>query len=107
METKFAETFSRVASSQFRSVDDVSVAASLHHHYGYATGAAMPGMIAYQYVNLAANNLEDRLEALLDGSYDTWCLNDVDVPPSSRQDVDNLVATWLRSAFPFKSRYER
>ncbi len=64
-------------------------------------------MIAYQYVNLAANNLEDRLDALLDGSYDTWCLNDVDVPLNRRQAVDNLVASWLRSAFPFKSRFER
>ena len=107
MEQRFGARFARVAAQRFRSHADVSIASSLHHHYGHATGSATPGVIRYQYVNLAADRLGERLGKLIDGRYDTFCLNDIDVGPDQAESVARALTTFLRTAFPYVSPFER
>ena len=53
LEKEFEEEFRRTASAQFRSSDDISIASSLGHYYGYITGRAMPGSLRYFYADIA------------------------------------------------------
>ena len=106
MEERFADVFARLGRSQFRSSADISVAASLHHHYAYATGRAAPGSISYQYINLDADNLPDRLDDLLSGRWDTWCINDAELTDPQLVLAERRIATWLARAFPFPSPFE-
>jgi hypothetical protein len=106
IEERFPEVLRRQGSSRFRCATDVSVASSLHHHYGEAVGAARAGAIAYDYVNLAAPDLAARLDRLRTSPVDTFCLNDVE-PARDPRAVDAAVCDFLASCFPFPSPYER
>ncbi len=87
LEKEFEEEFRRTASAQFRSSDDISVASSLGHYYGYITGRAVPGSLRYFYADIAREDTPDRLTTLLrDRDYDVFCLNDHD---SSRIDPEH------------------
>ncbi len=106
MERRFPGQFAGVAASKFRSHSDISIAASLHHNYAHATGRAMPGRLRYQYVNLAADRLPERLGKLMGGRFDTLCLNDIDVDPEHAATVSATLLDFLRSAFPYVCPFE-
>lgn len=66
----------RTRSALFRSTEDLSVAASLHHWYAYALGCAVPSSVNYLYVDLSAPRAAQALDALESlRRYDTFCLN--------------------------------
>lgn len=76
IEEENPKTVARTRSALFRSTEDISIAASLHHWYAYAQGRAVPSTVNYLYVDLAAPAAPQALDALESlRRYDTFCLN--------------------------------
>ena len=76
IEQENPEAVARTRSALFRSSADLSIAASLHHWYAYAQGRAVPSAVNYLYVDLAAPQAGQALDALESlRRYDTFCLN--------------------------------
>ncbi|MFE1166036.1 stealth family protein [Nocardiopsis sp. NPDC058789] len=108
LEERYREEMERTAHSRFRSLDDVAVAATLHHHYALFTGRAVPGEYRMRYVNIGLPDAAERLEALRSAEeVDFFCLNDVDTPDEAQEAVARMVHEFLESRFPFPSRYEK
>lgn len=108
MEREFAEDFKRTASSQFRHRDDISVAASMQHYYGYATGTSMPAKIRYFYADIACADTEFRLKVLLKKrNHDVFCLNDHDSAEISVEEQTRIMQDFLRNYYPVPSSFER
>jgi hypothetical protein len=109
LEQEFPEEIARTAASRFRHPDDVSVPASLVHHYGYLRGAAVPGDLRYDYLHLASlDRAEERFAALLaERDRDALCINDSDVDPVQEARADALVADFLERYLPVPSSFER
>jgi hypothetical protein len=107
MEEVFPDELKRTSASQFRSHDDLSLAASLYHWYAYLTGRAVPGEISYDYFNLAARDLAPRLRTLLARRHrDVFCLNDTDVEARDLDQQHETVSRFLREYFPDPSPFE-
>ncbi|MBR8741224.1 stealth family protein [Nocardiopsis sp. MG754419] len=108
LEERYQQDLDRTAHSRFRSLSDVGVAATLHHHYALFTGRAVPGEYRMRYVNIGIPEAAERLEALESTEeVDFLCLNDVDTPPEAQEAVSRMVSGFLESRFPFPSRYEK
>lgn len=104
IEDRYPEAMARVGRNQFRSTSDISLASWLQHRHGEMIGNAVSSNLRYAYLSLAEQNLPDRLDALLAGNYDAWCINDVGV--EHHADVDRLLFEFLERAFPFPSPWE-
>ncbi len=108
IDSLFSEEIERTARSRFRHPSDLAVASSLHHHVGYVTKRSIPARIEARYVDLGQSNLEARLDRLLASrDFDTFCLNDSDLEFNDQVRKARLVADFLESYFPVKSRFER
>jgi hypothetical protein len=107
IDERFADVITPLGSSRYRSASDVSVAASLHHHYGEAIGAASVGNIVYDYINLARSDLGPLLDRFNPSRFDTFCLNDVEVADVASSAVGEAVRRFLDVTFPFPSPFER
>lgn len=106
IERQYPEAMARVGRNQFRSITDIPTASWLQHYHGEIIGNSQEGPIRYNYINLAADNLPDRLDKLLTGNFDVWCLNDVDVVEDAAE-VERVVSEFLERAFPWPSPWER
>ena len=107
LEDRFAEDVARTSQSRFRSVTDIAMGASLHHHYAYLTGRAVPGKYKLRYVDIGLPDATERLAELANGRrYDFFCLNDVDTPEAEQEQVAEQLRSFLEHYFPFPSRYE-
>jgi hypothetical protein len=105
---RFAEDVDRTSRSRFRSVTDIAMGASLHHHYAYLTGRAVPGTYKLRYVDVAQPDAAEALaELAATRRYDFFCLNDVNTPVEQQERVAGTLGAFLESYFPFPSRYER
>ncbi|MBE3074646.1 MAG: stealth family protein [Actinobacteria bacterium] len=108
MEERFPEVFEQTASHQFRSQQDYSVAASLHHGYAYAIGKAVPGGMRYFYADIAATQTPARLRHLLrNRDFDVFCLNDHDSSAMDPQEQAHQMERFLSSYFPLASSFEK
>ncbi|MFE9822813.1 stealth family protein [Streptomyces sp. NPDC005791] len=107
IELVYGEEHHRTQHSRFRSPEDVPIASSLHHYYGFHTGRTTAGNIRYQYIDLAADQARRRLDSLLaHRNFDTFCLNDtVEHPDPEAQ--ERMVRNFLDAYFPVPSRFER
>lgn len=107
IELVYSEEHHRTQHSRFRSPDDVPIASSLHHYYGFHTGRTTSGNLRYQYIDLAADQARRRLNSLLaHRNFDTFCLNDtVEHPDPEAQ--EHMVRNFLDAYFPVPSRFER
>lgn len=106
IELVYGEEHRRTQHSRFRSPQDVPIASSLHHYYGFHTSRATVGNLRYVYVDLAADQAQRRLNSLLARrDFDTFCLNDTVVHPDPEAQ-DRMVRSFLESYFPVPSRYE-
>lgn len=107
LEAENSETYERLARSQFRHPDDLSVAASLHPYVAYLLGRAVPGEISYMYQDLARPDAERNLAALLrTRRFKVFCINDT---MSAEEDVvrqSRFVPDFFERYFPFPSPYE-
>lgn len=107
MESEEPELFARVASSPFRSPEDVSIPSSLHHFDAFARGRSVEGQIGYQFVDLSEDDLELRLLRVARRSdLDVFCLNETTLREESEESVDKLVARFLNDRFPVPSTFE-
>ncbi|WP_055590108.1 stealth family protein [Streptacidiphilus griseoplanus] len=108
IEEEFAERHRITMGNRFRSLDDLSIASSLHHYYAFHTGRAVPGNIRYTYVDLALPDTPDRLGRLLAGrDRHAFCLNDT---ISTELDLEGqlaLLGPFLEQYFPLPSRFEK
>jgi hypothetical protein len=108
LENNFPELFEQTASHQFRSEQDYSVAASLHHSYAYAISKAVPGVLRYFYADIAAAETPARLRHLLrTRDYDVFCLNDHDSSTMDAQEQTHQMQRFLSSYFPLPSCFEK
>ncbi|WP_199563584.1 stealth family protein [Streptomyces sp. AC1-42T] len=106
IELVYSAEHHRTQHSRFRSPEDVPIASSLHHYYGFHTGRTTTGNLRYQYIDLAADQARRRLDNLLaHRNFDTFCLNDtVEHPDPEAQ--ERMVRSFLDRYFPVPSRYE-
>jgi hypothetical protein len=97
----------RTRDSQFRHPDDLSIASSLHHYWSYMRGTSVPGSLRYLYTDLADPATVRRLFRLLRRrDFDTFCLNDTDSDPATREETAVLISTFLEHYFPVRSPFE-
>ncbi|WP_238148983.1 stealth family protein [Serinicoccus sediminis] len=108
LEERYAEVVDRTTRTRFRSTADVAMAGTMHHHYALFTGRAVSAQIRMRYVNISSADAVRRLEQLgASTSVDSFCLNDVDTPEGSREEVQAMVGRFLEERFPFPSPWER
>lgn len=107
IEDKFGEEHRRTAANRFRHRTDISVPSSLHHYYAFHTGRALPGALAYSYLDLAAPDTPGRLRSLLARrDRQVFCLNDTTVDRSDGQPQRSLLLPFLEAYFPVPSPHE-
>lgn len=107
LEQRFAADLARTAGSPFRSPDDVSVAASLSHYVGFATGRAVPGTLSYRYCDVAERRAPLKLQRLLrHRDADVFCLNEVDTSADAHERAHALARQFLEAYFPLPSSFE-
>ncbi|MEU0810001.1 stealth family protein [Streptomyces sp. NPDC005970] len=108
IETGFATRHRATAGNTFRSMDDLSIASSLHHYYAFHTARAVPGSLRYAYLDLSHPDTATRLARLLARrDRQVFCLNDT---ISGEQDIDAqqaLLGPFLDAYFPVPSPYEK
>jgi hypothetical protein len=108
LEDKFPDLFEQTASHQFRTEHDHSLAASLHHSYGYAISKAIPGGLRYFYADIAAAKTPARLRHLLrNRDVDVFCLNDHDSSAKDPKEQAHQMQRFLSSYFPLSSSFEK
>lgn len=105
---RFAEDVDRTSRSRFRSVTDIAMGASLHHHHAYLTGRAVPGTYKLRYIDVAKPDAAESLAELARSRrYDFFCLNDVNTPADQQEIVAARLGSFLETYFTFPSRFER
>jgi hypothetical protein len=108
LEKKYPDEFAACASSRFRSRQDLRPIAFFGHHYGFATGQAMPAEISNRYLALWKPQIAAQLAGVLrTRKYKTFCINDVGVGADREREVDQLVQSFLERYFPVPSSFER
>jgi len=108
LERKYPAEFARCAANRFRSREDLRPIAFFGHHYGFATGRALPAQISNRYLALWKPQIGAQLAGVLrTRRYKTFCINDVGVTPDREAEVDRQVSSFLEAYFPVPSRFER
>lgn len=107
LEEQFPDAIARTRRSPFRGAGDVAMATSLHHYYAFFSGRAVPSRLTYRGVTLGGPDLKERLRALTERRFQTFCLNDslVDAPEPERK--SRILSRFLERYFPEPSSFER
>ncbi|WP_037854434.1 stealth conserved region 3 domain-containing protein [Streptomyces sp. NRRL S-340] len=107
IEADFPESVARTAANPMRGWQDISMVSSLHHHYGFLTGSAVPSSIRCAYIDVGTYSRHPELTRLLAiRGHDAFCLGesqDAEVPD---QEQARIISSFLRAYFPVKSPYE-
>ncbi|WP_196218192.1 stealth family protein [Streptomyces blattellae] len=107
IEARFPAQHHATAGHRFRSLDDLSIASSLHHYYAFHTARAVPARLRYAYLDVSHPALAARLATLLARrDRQVFCLNDT---VSGEQELDTqqaLLAAFLEAYFPVSGPYE-
>ena len=105
---KFSAELERTSRTKFRSVTDISLPSSLHHHYGYLTGTSVPSALRCSYVNVGDYEEHLKLTRLLTGrAFDVFCLADSLVAEVPEVEQGRVMRAFLRAYFPVASPFER
>ena len=108
LEREFPDEVAVTASAQFRSREDLSIAAALAHYYGYVTGRAVPSRLDYLYLDIADPATEERLDQLLQKrDADVFCLNDNDSTDVDIAIQRAMIESFLQSYYPLPSQFEK
>lgn len=104
-EDQFPAEVAAVAAAQFRSRTDYSIPSDLAHYYGFARSEAIPGSVAFSYIDVGSPLLIEKLESLLvERNAQTFCLNDVGA--YTEPVPEELVNRFLAAYFPVPSPFE-
>lgn len=107
LEERFPAEFARTAASQFRSPDDISVAAFLAHYYGFVRGQAVPDTLEYRYCDISVPKARITLQRLLRGrDADVFCINELDSSTVDARAQQRILDTFLDAYFPVPSQFE-
>ncbi|GHA69093.1 stealth family protein [Streptomyces termitum] len=109
IETEFDAAYRRTEANRFRSVDDISIASSLHHYYAFHTGRAVPSTdLPYAYLDLTHPWTETRLGRLLaQRDRAVFCVNDTTSAEGDADGQKDLITPFLEAYFPVPSPYEK
>lgn len=106
--TEFADAVARTRAARFRSVTDVSTAASLAQHYALATGAGVPGEIRTEYATVESHRLAWHLRRIAWGrDVDSFCINATSDRGEADRHADERIARFLADYFPVPAPWER
>lgn len=107
IEQRWPEIVQATRDSQFRRIDDVTLAGALHMNYAYATGRAVTHGIRYRYLNVGAAGSAKKLRGLQKDRdvLQTFCLNEAtqELPADV---IDQRVRSFLARRFPDISSFE-
>ncbi|MEU5954182.1 stealth conserved region 3 domain-containing protein [Streptomyces sp. NPDC047525] len=105
---RFPEELEATARSRFRSNSDLALVSSLHHHYAYLTGRAVPAGIAYDFVDIGRREDHARLGQLLQGRNKTaFCIGESPDSDLADEEMALAIRSFLAAYFPVRSPYER
>ncbi|MFC7621910.1 Stealth CR1 domain-containing protein [Microlunatus sp. GCM10028923] len=108
LEAEFPDVFAATRRSPFRTTADVAAAGSFYLGYAYATGAAVPGPIGYEYVDPSTADGAAALERLLRSrTADAICLNDGHTAGADPARTDLVIKNFLRRYLPVPGRFEK
>jgi hypothetical protein len=108
LEELFPEETALTARTRFRSLTDIAMASTLHHHHAYLTGRAVPGTYLLRYIDIGRPEAAEALaELAATRRWDFFCLNDVQTPEAEKADAAARLHAFLESYFPLPSRFER
>lgn len=108
IEERWPEIVQRTRDSQFRRLEDVTLAGGLHLNYAYATARAVTRGIRYRYVGIGERTSSAELRRLIADrdSLQTFCLNDA-VQELPADVVDRQVRAFLAERFPDVGSFEK
>lgn len=108
LEREFPDQVAATAASRFRSGDDLSIASSLAHYYGFVTGRAVPGPVKSVYADIADPTSPAKLDKLLaQRDADQLCLNETAADQADAEAHQRLVTAFLTGYFPVPSSFEK
>ena len=107
IELQFPEIVERTAHSRFRSPTDLSIAASFAQHYALATGKAVLGDIATEYVHVESGRLAWHLDRIrLGRDLDTFCINETSDMGGDVERREQMIADFFEEYFPVPAPWE-
>lgn len=107
IEQRYQHASHVVAANRLRSHDDISIASSLHHYFGFHTLRSVPGSISCGFVNVGLSEHKARLNRILTvRPHDVFCLNDYHDGDVSEDEQDAILSAFLPSYFPVPSQFE-
>lgn len=108
IEQRWPEIVQRTRDSQFRRLEDVTLAGGLHLNYAYATARAVTRGIRYRYVGIGERTAAAELRRLIADrdTLQTFCLNDA-VQELPADVVDQQVRAFLAERFPDVGSFEK
>ncbi|WP_030687435.1 stealth conserved region 3 domain-containing protein [Streptomyces sp. NRRL B-1347] len=105
---RYGDELAATARNPFRGNGDHSVVSSLYQHYAYLTGRAVPGSLAYDFVDIAARADHARLGQLLQSRNKTaFCVGETPGGDVSDEETALALRAFLTAYFPIRSPYER
>ncbi|GGO52583.1 stealth conserved region 3 domain-containing protein [Streptomyces lasiicapitis] len=105
---RYADELAATARSRFRGSTDHSLLSSLHQHYAYLTGRAVPASISYDFVDIGIRADHARLGQLLQSRNKTaFCIGESPDSGMSDEETALAVRSFLTAYFPVRSPYER
>ncbi|MEU1149232.1 stealth conserved region 3 domain-containing protein [Streptomyces sp. NPDC005863] len=104
---RFPDELAATARSRFRSRTDIALVSSLHQHYAYLTGRAVPGTIAYDFVDIGDRADHARLGRLLQNRDRTaFCIGESPDGGVTDEEMALAIRSFLTAYFPVRSPYE-
>ncbi|MFD4631871.1 stealth conserved region 3 domain-containing protein [Streptomyces sp. NPDC058284] len=104
---RFPQELAATARSRFRSRSDIALVSSLYQHYAYLSGRAVPGTVAYDFVDIGDRADHARLGRLLQNRDRTaFCIGESPDGGVPDEEMALAIRSFLTAYFPVRSPYE-
>jgi len=110
MEAENEELFDLTRRARFRQNSDIAAVGSFYFNWANAMGRAVPGRIAYAYIDPATSMGRKLLTRVIKRrNYDTICINDGSTNETDlqRYESDLFIKSSLQKFLPIKSSFEK
>ncbi len=108
-EAEYPEVFTATRSAPFRTSMDIAAAGSFYFQYAFWKGKAVPGSIAYAYVDPGSADGRKTLRSVVRRHHvDTMVINDgsTDQTPEERRETSQILRKALHEFLPVPSLFE-